>query len=420
MPPKKRCRRALSKPAAMIPNSSDSEEDDFCIICKCAMPKKMNRNNSIHCNECDRAVHQKQNIIPVVEAIIVLGRQELALRGHRESGNIVIQNDFTGPNEGNFRALLKYRAKGDPILRSHLEGPGKRDKFTSPSIQNEIIDACYEILTQKAISKIRAAKFYSILTDETQDLTTIEQVTLCIRYLSEKNEGHRIVCEDFLRFIPTDTTTGAALAELVIENLRNSELDISFLIGQGFDEASNMSGQYKGVQAILRNNYAPHALYVHCAAHSLNLAISITSNVPAITDCLGTLENVYNFLHTPKRKPILENTIEESDETPRTKSLKRLNLIRWVSNYEAVNDSHEVAYRFVASSENRSATCVTKLTLKISGERQRHEGAGQSPVSLSAAWWRAVDPPIPRLGPGRLPFASVSGCANSCVSQHSC
>ncbi|XP_033225893.1 zinc finger MYM-type protein 1-like [Belonocnema kinseyi] len=142
----------------------------------------------------------RQNMIPVVEAIIVLGRQELALRGHRDSGNIVIQDDFTGPNEGNFRALLKYRAKGDPILRSHLEGPRKRDKFTSPSIQNEIIDACYEILTQKAMSKIKAAKFYSILTDETQDLTTIEQVTLCIRYVSGKNEGHHIVCEDFLRF----------------------------------------------------------------------------------------------------------------------------------------------------------------------------------------------------------------------------
>ncbi|XP_033228839.1 zinc finger MYM-type protein 1-like [Belonocnema kinseyi] len=286
----------------------------------------------------------KQNIIPVVEAIIVLGRQELALRGHRDSGNIVIKDDFTGPNEGNFRALLKHRAKGDPILRSHLEGSGKRDKFTSPSIQNEIIDACHEILTQKAISKIKAAKFYSILTDETQDLTTIEQVILCIRYVSEKNEGHHIVCEDFLRFIPTDTTTGAALAELVIENLRNFELDISFLIGQGFDGASNtsMSGQYKRVQAIIRNNYAPHALYVHCAAHFLNLAISITSNVPAIRDCLGTLENVYNFLHTPKRKPILENTIEESDETPRTKSLKRLNLTRWVSKYEAVNDFYEL------------------------------------------------------------------------------
>lgn len=58
MPPKKRCRRALSTSAAMILSSSDSEED-FCIICKGAMPKKLTRDNSIHCNVCDRAVHLK-------------------------------------------------------------------------------------------------------------------------------------------------------------------------------------------------------------------------------------------------------------------------------------------------------------------------------------------------------------------------
>lgn len=38
----------------------DEEEDvDFCIICMKNMPKKMNRQNTIHCNVCDRAVHLK-------------------------------------------------------------------------------------------------------------------------------------------------------------------------------------------------------------------------------------------------------------------------------------------------------------------------------------------------------------------------
>ncbi|KAI8035984.1 hypothetical protein M5D96_011230 [Drosophila gunungcola] len=284
----------------------------------------------------------RKNIVPVIEAIIVLGRQELALRGHRDSGKIVIQNDFTGPNEGNFRALLKYRAKGDSLLLSHLEGPGKRDKYTSPTVQNEIIDACYEILTRKLITAIKVAKVYSVLMDETQDVATIEQDTNCIRYVSKKDDGQHIVHEDFVKFIPTASTTGNVLAKLMVENLQNFELDITFLIGQGFDGARNMSGQYNGVQAIIRDNYAPHALYVHCAAHSLNLAISITSKVLAIRDCLSTIEIVYNFFHTPKRRAVLENTIEQSDETPSVKSVKSLNLTRWVSKYEAVDDFHEL------------------------------------------------------------------------------
>lgn len=42
------------------PTDTDVEEDvDFCIICMKSMPKKMNRQNTIHCNVCDRAVHLK-------------------------------------------------------------------------------------------------------------------------------------------------------------------------------------------------------------------------------------------------------------------------------------------------------------------------------------------------------------------------
>lgn len=57
-PPANRSRRTFSVPAKMILDQSESEED-FCIICKDLMPKKMNKNNTIHCIHCDRAVHLK-------------------------------------------------------------------------------------------------------------------------------------------------------------------------------------------------------------------------------------------------------------------------------------------------------------------------------------------------------------------------
>jgi len=49
-------------------------------------------------------------------------------------------------------------------------------------------------------------------------------------------------------------------------------IDCEFLYGQGYDGASNMSGQFQGVQAHIRVKY-PKAIYVHCAVHSLNLAV---------------------------------------------------------------------------------------------------------------------------------------------------
>jgi len=99
-----------------------------------------------------------------------------------------------------------------------------------------------------------------------------------------------------------------------------------------------MSGPFNGVHAIIRKEYAPRALYVHCAAHSLNLAISKASTVPSIRNFLGVIENVYNFFNTPKRSAKLEEILDSSEESPDIKKLKRLNLTRWISKYEAVND----------------------------------------------------------------------------------
>jgi len=43
------------------------------------------------------------------------------------------------------------------------------------------------------------------------------------------------------------------------------------MYGQGYDGAANMAGRFKGTQTVVKEIYTK-ALYVHCAAHSLNLA----------------------------------------------------------------------------------------------------------------------------------------------------
>ena len=40
-----------------------------------------------------------------------------------------------------------------------------------------------------------------------------------------------------------------------------------------------MSGRNAGVQAILKDNYIPGAIYIHCYAHQLNLVICDVSKV---------------------------------------------------------------------------------------------------------------------------------------------
>jgi len=55
----------------------------------------------------------RNKIKPIIEAIILCGRQNISLRGHRDDVCLVItksdDNDLKN-NEGNFREILCYRA----------------------------------------------------------------------------------------------------------------------------------------------------------------------------------------------------------------------------------------------------------------------------------------------------------------------
>ncbi|XP_060845763.1 zinc finger MYM-type protein 1-like [Rhopalosiphum padi] len=308
----------------------------------------------------------RAKLIPIIECLILCGRQEIALRGHRDSGKINVNDDSI--NDGNFRAILRYRGKGDEFLKQNLEND-YRYKYIGSKIQNEMIIACGDIIQKKIVKKINDSQCFSILADETTDISTNEQLTLCVRYLDTQNN----MCEDFLQYIKVDSLTGISLSSAIINGLISCGVQCDFLFGQGFDGASNMSGKFNGVQAIIREQY-PQAIYVHCAAHSLNLAVSTASNIKPIRNCLGILEKMYVFLKTPKRNNALLIAIDKGDFEPKIRTLKRLCATRWVQRYDAVNDFVELFPCVVAALEiitewnDSSATDAAILLKAIDSE----------------------------------------------------
>ena len=79
------------------------------------------------------------------------------------------------------------------------------------------------------------------------------------------------VKEMFLDFVQVDRT-GRELASAILHRLRTWGLPLSILRGQCYDGASNMAGSRSGCSALIQQQ-APMALYTHCAAHQLNLAV---------------------------------------------------------------------------------------------------------------------------------------------------
>ncbi|GBN46772.1 hypothetical protein AVEN_157043-1 [Araneus ventricosus] len=105
----------------------------------------------------------------------------------------------------------------------------------------------------------------------------------------------------FPNFCPVYDVTGAGLANTVLETLSILGLDLKKMRGQGYDGAATMRGQFRGVQASIKEKL-PLALYTHCFSHSLNLCLSDSSNIPSIRNCMGVIKEVRRFFHMSAKR----------------------------------------------------------------------------------------------------------------------
>jgi len=93
-----------------------------------------------------------------------------------------------------------------------------------------------------------------------------------------------MVVERFLGLKHMEDTTSNSLKKSLLQMLAKCGLSVGKLRGQGYDGASNMRGEFNGLQKQIRDEN-PHAFYVHCFAHQLQLVIvSVTSSCSSFDD----------------------------------------------------------------------------------------------------------------------------------------
>ena len=117
----------------------------------------------------------RQKLQSIVETLILCGRQNIALRGHRDSGTDVERAQVSTSNHGNFWALLNFRiSAGDTVLKEHLQRAGRNATYTSPHVQNEIINILGDQIRDKIFSKVRSSLCYTLIADEVTDCSNKE------------------------------------------------------------------------------------------------------------------------------------------------------------------------------------------------------------------------------------------------------
>ena len=81
-------------------------------------------------------------------------------------------------------------------------------------------------------------------------------------------------------------TSSEALKKDFVEMLGSHKLPIARIRGQGYDGASNMRGEFNGLQKLIRDDN-PYAFYIHCFAHQLQLV------VVAVSECCAAIKDFF-------------------------------------------------------------------------------------------------------------------------------
>jgi hypothetical protein len=268
-----------------------------------------------------------------IAAVKWLAFQACAFRGHDESA--------LSKNKGNFLEIVNLLAEFNPEIAKVVGGNAPyNSKYTSPDIQKEIL-SIYACKIRKHIREEVGDFKFSILADETCDVSKREQMALVLRFVDKDG----ILQERFFDLIHVANTRSLTLKDELCFVLSNHGFNIQNLRGQGYDGASNMRGELNGLQALFLQE-CPYAYYVHCYAHRLQLAlVDASKEVVPISQFFQKLIFVINTVDSSSKRHdelhhaqvvelengIADASIETGQGANQIRALKRPGDTRWGS-----------------------------------------------------------------------------------------
>ncbi|KAK0143096.1 Zinc finger MYM-type protein 1 [Merluccius polli] len=267
--------------------------------------------------EHSKQVKENREYIKTIgEVLFLTARQNIAQRGHDESEE--------SKNKGNFKEILDVVASHDAVVKHRLTTIHNA-KYTSKIIQNEVLDCLAEMVRSEIIDEVKDGEFFSIMADETKDVSKKEQISFVLRYYY-----NGVIKESFLHFECAERLDAAGLTEKIVHLLERHGLDYkNHLIGQAYDGAAVMSAKHSGVQARIREQ-AKYAFYIHC------MLVDAVKAVPEADEFFALLQSLYVF--TSGSYVHSKWLAVQTEMYGSTRELQQLSDTRWACRFLALHN----------------------------------------------------------------------------------
>ena len=198
-------------------------------------------------------IKENRHYIKTIEEIILLcARQEIALRGHNK-----IRRDF---ESSIFRALLTFIGNHDQIVGKGIKEGPQNSKYTSPGIQNELLGVKGNMVLHTISNEVQKAGIYSLLADDTKDISRKEQLSIVLRYVYNGS-----IYELFFGYSFAEQLDAESLYKYICNVIQSCKLFPENCVCQCYDGASVMSGRCSGVQ--VRFKVSLQWPYIYIAVH---------------------------------------------------------------------------------------------------------------------------------------------------------
>ena len=225
---------------------------------------------------------------------------------------------------------------------------------------------------------------FSILADETADISGSEQLSMCVRHVDDEGKPdvqflglwdiHKeAFCFDFDDIeegeVLEPKVTGQKIAETLLHITEELGLDMNYCAGQGYDGAATMKSD-NGVAGIIQSEYH-QAAYTHCSSHSLNLALVSASKMADVRKMYDVVRSVASFVDgSPKRCALLQAAVQHKCPESKRKHLSKLCETGWVERHQALEtfiglfDAVVLAMWHMSQWSDRSASDKARPLLK--------------------------------------------------------